>query len=322
MKVLARLFIGFLTVLCAAISFAGTLTVTSPTEGAFLGTTNTLHFLISGATLEVTVKAVITGPAGSTTISNKFTPNSQGQIDNNLTLNFSSSSPEGDYTIVVSATELNNTYTDKTIHVKVDTVAPKIQEFNPLNGGFVKGIVKIRATIKETNIQDWTVKVNGQDIPNNTGSTNAVAVDWDTSGIISDGSQSVTITVRDLANNQTSQTINLTLDRVKPTITISFPTASTKIPKNTEISVIVDVTDASNASVDVTGIDVVVQRTDGTFVTRVARISAKPSGGTTLRWTGRIRKGLLPGGKFKLVATAVDRAGNVGNPQIVTITVG
>ncbi len=310
-----------LALLWATMALAGTLTVTSPTEGSFLGLNNTLHFQITGASVEVTVTSVVTGPTGSTTNTQKFTPDINGKVDGTMPLNFNSSSPEGDYTIVVSAQEPNNTYPSQTVHVKVDVVAPKFLDFSPLNGQFVRSTVRIRATLKESNIKDWTVKVNGQDIPNNTGTTTTIAVDWDTSNVELDGAQAITITARDQANNSTTQTMNVTLDRVPPIITITTPTTKTRLIRGALINVIVDLTDMNSASIDPTGVDVVVKKLDGTFITRVARISAKPSGQISIRWIGRIRPGLrgLPT-KFKIVATAIDRAGNVGSPQEVQLS--
>ncbi|MFZ4508896.1 MAG: hypothetical protein ACOYON_14500 [Fimbriimonas sp.] len=324
---------GFLIVLIAAVAhfaLAGTLTVTSPTSGSslgsadspYLGKNNTLTFLITGSSVEVTVKAEITSPAGTTVISDKFQPDSKGEISRSLALNFSESSPEGNYTIVVSATEPGNSYPTKTLYVKVDTRKPKILEFSPNNSAFVRGTVPIRATIQELNIKDWTVRVGNQDIPSNTGTTNEINVPWDTTGIITDGAQSITLTVRDLADNVTTQTINVTLDRISPVATILFPRSDTSIRPNATISVIVDVRDASSTSVDAQGIDVILTRLDGTYIARVSRVSYGNAGGNTARWNGRIRyvQNRLPS-QFKVRVTVVDKAGNSGIPQEVIVTV-
>lgn len=318
------MFVGFLVLIASAVAMAGTLTITSPAEGAYLGTTNTLKFQINGASVDVSVKAVITGPTGGKTqVSQTFTPDNDGKISGSFPLNFSTSAPQGAYTITVSATEPNNTYADATVHATVVVIAPKFGDFSPNDGQFVKGTVHIHANIVTTNIKDWTVQVNGQDIPNNTGTTNTVDVAWDTTSLQNDGSQSITITARDLANNSVSKTISVTVSRVAPTITIVYPLSSTKIVSGADITVLVDVTGESSGAVDVTGIDIIAKKPDGTFITRVARISYRSTGGTTSRWTGRIRyqRNLLPA-KFQLVATAVDRAGNSAAPQTVIVTVG
>jgi len=167
MSSLLRVIVGALAVLAATASIAQSFTVTSPTEGAFIGTTNSLHFIVHGATLETTVHATIVGPTGGTTnVEQRFTPNSSGDIDNSLPLNFSPSSPEGAYTITVSASQPGFTYPDVVIHVILDVTKPKILEFNPINNSFVKGpIVPITVKVSEANIKEWKVQVNGQDIP-------------------------------------------------------------------------------------------------------------------------------------------------------------
>ncbi|MGV3618301.1 MAG: hypothetical protein ACO1SV_23495 [Fimbriimonas sp.] len=281
---------------------------------------NTIQFSITEARVRVTVTATVTGPGGTTQIPQEFTPDGDGKIEGSIPLNFAPGTPTGAYTITLTATEQNNTYEPQTVHVQVDVQRPKFFSYSPYNNAFVKGLVRIRASILEQNIKDWRVKVNGQDIPNNTGTSNAVQVDWDASLVERDGPNTIDIVVRDEANNEASLSIPITLDRIKPSATISYPRTDTRLIPNTNINVTVDVVDASTASVDATGIDVVVRRMDGTYITRVARISVTPEGSNTLRWIGRIRyrSGLLPS-QFKIVVTAIDRAGNVATPQEVTL---
>lgn len=307
--------------MCALAVQAQTLTVTSPTDGAFVGSSTQVKFLISGATLEVTVRAVATGPGGvQTSVEGRFTPNSQGQIDNNLTLSFGPSNPEGAYTIVVSATEPGSSYTPKTLNVTLDRTKPKFLQFNPTNSSFVRGpFIPISVILDEANVKEWRVQVNSQDIPNNTGSTQAFTVSWDTSGIEEDGPQTITIKVTDEAENTATQSISVTLDRVSPVMTIQYPRSDTTLRRRSTISVVVDITDLSTSSIDGTGVDVIVQSLTGQFVTRVARSSIRSSGSNTLRWSGRIRwRPGLPN-EFKIVTTARDRAGNAGAPQEVTV---
>jgi hypothetical protein len=311
-----------------ALAHAGTLTVTSPTEGAHLGTSNQLRFIIRDATLEVTVRAIVTGPGGSTTIEQKFTPNAEGRVDSQLALNFSSSSPEGPYTIRVTATEPGNTYNEVLINVTVDVTPPKFLEFNPNPNSFVRGTVPIFVKLDEPNVKEFRVQINNQDIPNNTGGPDDVVngtfvVHWDTSGIELDGPQTITIRVKDLADNESTRTINVRLDRVAPIVTIQYPNAATFLRPGATIAVVVDIQDASTSSVDITGIDVVLTRLDGSYLMRVPLMSLRPSGSNVLRWSGRVRwrPGLLPS-QFRIRATAVDRAGNVANVQEATLKIG
>lgn len=323
MKTLPRLrllvLLGFS--LLATLATAGVLTIKSPTDGAFLGRTNQLRFLLTGSRVEATVNVRITSPGGGiTTLQQKFTPNSSGEIDNSIALNFGESSPLGDYTAVVTVTEPANTYNTGTVGFKVDVKAPTFQGVTPIEGAFVKGLVRIRARISETNLERWEVKVNNEVIPDNSGTTNDLAVNYDASNVTRDGPQQITIIARDLAGNVTTRNLTVTLDRIRPSLVIVYPLADTRILRGSSVTVLVDVSDAASTSVNPAGIDILFRGMDGTLLGRVARVSVRASGGTTLRWTGRISGNSRLPASFKIVATATDRAGNVGTPQEVVVT--
>lgn len=307
---------------CAAFGAqAQTLTVTSPTEGAFVGSSNQVRFLIRNAIQEVTVKVVASGPGGGTTqVEGRFTPNSQGDIDNSLSLTFSPANPEGAYVLTITATEPDRTYTPVIRNVTLDRTKPKFLQVNPTDGAFVRGpVVAIGVELDEANVKEWRVQVNSQDIPNNTGDTEAFTVNWDTSGIEVDGNQTITIRVTDQANNEITQTVNVTLDRVSPVVGIQYPRVDTSLRRRATVSVVVDIVDVSTSSIDVTGVDVVVMSLTGGFITRVARSSVRNSGSNTLRWSGRIRyRSSLPN-QYKIVAMARDKAGNVAATQEVIV---
>ncbi len=318
--------------LAASIASAFTFNVTSPNAGTisdptFLGSTNTVSFSATAVDRELTVTVVATNLDTNTTITReqKFTP-TDSKIDSSIPLNFSPGTPEGNYRLDVSAHYTGDpTTTTVTIdNLKLDITKPKILEFNPGTSTFVPaGVVHITAFIQEANFKNYTVQVNGQDIPDNTGTTlvnNELTVNWDTTGITNDGSQTISITITDKANNTSSQSISVTLDRIKPSITIQSPSSSVRA--RADFNVVVDIQDASTASVDVTGIDVILTRMDGSFLYRVPRVSLNGQSGNTQRWTGRIlgKKVTLPK-QFKLKVTAVDRAGNIAVTQSTTINV-
>lgn len=319
-----RPLLALFAILLAAMGFAGTLTVTSPTDGQTLGKSNTLTFNITGATVKVNVRATITTPTNSTTfVETSVTPDNDGKASGSLSLNFNDTAATGQYTIVVTATEPGNTYTPTTLHENVDVVAPKFIELSPTSGGFINGIIHIRATVtdNETSVKDWRVQVNNQDVQ--TGSGNIISVDYDPTGSTTDGTQTITIKVHDQADNETTKTISLTLDRIRPTVTIAYPRSDTKFANGADVTVLIDIVDASTTSVDKTGIDIIAKKTDGTYITRVTLVSLRGTNGTTQRWTGRIKykKGLLPS-QFVLSARVVDRAGNVATLQEVTVRYG
>ena len=282
---------------------------------------NTLTFHVSGETLQTTVTATITGPNGSSTSSNKFTPSSSGTIDGSLPIDFNSSSPAGDYTISVTGTASGATFNTVTVTVHVIVKGPTFLDFNPISGDFVNGTVHITATISDANLKNWKVQVDNADIPNNTGTTNDVSVNWDTTNATNGSSHTINITATDLAGNTVNQSMSVTVDRTKPTINVVYPLSSTPIIEGTEVDVIIDITAISSSAINQNGIDVLAQTTAGAYITRVARVSATALNSTTLRWTGRIRaiSVKLPK-RFNIVTTAIDNAGNVATPSTVTVT--
>jgi hypothetical protein len=312
----------------AALCPAQTLTVTSPVEGGFLGQSNELKFTVVDANVEVTVSVDVVGPAGTSTISERFTPNADNKIDGQIPLNFSPSSPEGAYTLEVSAKRNDNNFEfgSASIAVNVDVTKPKILAFNPINNAFVNGglsgIVPIRVRVDELNFKDYRVQVNGQDIPNNTGTSlvdDGFVVDWDLNGVQQDGAQTVAIRIRDQALNETTKSVTVSVDRVKPTVAIVQPSEGQRFLIRTNVSIAVDITDAAINSVDVTGVDVVFRRLDGTYVGRAARFTFRPISSNTVRWTGRFRYRKNMKGDFKIVVSVLDRAGNPALDQEVVV---
>lgn len=310
----------------AVLGFSQTLTVTSPNNGDFLGLSNQLKFNVTGASTQVNVKATITGPgAVQFTSENDFTPDVDGKINGELPINFNQGSPEGAYTIAVVAKRKsdNGVFGNVNINVTVDVNKPKFLAFNPLASSFVKGIVPITVKVLEPNFKDYRVQVNGSDIPNNTGTTlsgGSFTVMWDTTGIQFDGAQTVSIRLRDEANNEETKTFTLTLDRVAPVVTIAQPLSNVKLSPKSAVSVAIDLNDGSSNSVDVSGVDVVVKKLDGTFLARVPRSSFRNTGGNNFRWSGKLRYNSKYGKQFKIVVNVVDRAGNVSATQEVVVT--
>jgi len=326
MQKTTRLLLGLLALAIFGAAQAQTLSVTSPTDNAFLGTTNQVKFLITGIFVGVNVRAVATGPGG-VVFSNEgdFEPNAQGEIDNQLSLNIQQGSPEGAYTILVEAKRRadNSIIGSVTIPVTLDLTKPKFLQFNPINGTFVRGNVTINVRVQEPNFKDYRVQVNGNDIPNNTGTTltnDEFTVLWNTGGIQFDGAQSIGIRLRDLANNEDNRTISVTLDRVAPSVTILQPRSDTTLRKRSNVSVAIDIVDVSSSSVDVTGVEVVAKTLGGVYIGHVARESFRGTSATTMRWTGRLRyRSHLPT-SFKIVVNVTDRAGNVAVQQEVIVT--
>ena len=309
--------------LFSATALAGTITITSPSPGDFLGTTNSVKFLITGAVVQVTVDVTATldsNPSVVITAQRKFDPNSEGQIDNSVPLNFGQSTPEGAYTLTVVATEPGATYnTPPAIPVTIDVKVPKFGNSNPLSGSFVKGIVPIVVDLDEPFVKEWRVKINNGDIPNNSGATTLITVNWDSDTIVTDGPQTINIKVDDLAANSSTKDINVTVDRIKPSSTVLAPSSGTVIRPGSMYSIVVEVQDQFQGSLHWTGLDVRLETTGGQFIRLVPRNSLNTSG-NKITWTGRIRAGGGLPDVYKIVVNAVDRAGNVAVTQSVTIT--
>jgi hypothetical protein len=305
----------------AVIGSAQTFSLTAPTEDAFVGRSTPFSFNITGAKQQVTIKLVANGPNGfKTTNDKKFTPNVDGKIEGSITLSLSQTSPEGVYNCELTATEPGKTYPKLTRRITVDGTAPKFLDFNPVDGIFTKGNVRITADLLEANVEEWRVTVNNDDIPNNTGDSKRVDVVWDSSAVELDGSQSVKINVKDKAENESNQTVSVTIDRVKPVSSIISPRAVDGVSRKSNFNIIIDIADASQTSVDVSGIDVTLTTVDNKYITRVPRISFEANGNVH-RFSGRVRKELKLPKEFKIVVRAVDRAGNVGIVQSVKIRV-
>jgi len=307
------------------IASAQSLSVTTPTNGAFLGTSNQVKFLITSIDVEANVRVVATGPGGAVfTNEGDFTPNGDLRIDSQLSLNINTGSPEGAYTIVVTAKRKDTSFVfgTATINVQLDLTKPKFLQFNPLNGTFVRGIVLVNVLVLEPNFKDYRVQANGNDIPNGTGTTlvnNEFSVSWDTTGIQFDGAQSINIRLRDEANNEDSRTVSVTLDRIAPSVAIIQPRADVPLRSRSNVSVAVDINDSSTSSVDVTGVDVIARTMSDGYLAHVARQSFRNTTGNTLRWTGRLRYSNRIPTQFKIVVNVIDRAGNRATAQEVIV---
>lgn len=312
-----------MVVVFATAAFGQVLTVTSPSNGDYLGQTNQVRFLITGATAQARVVVTVVNTATSAQliqVEGRFDPNADNQVNGSLDLNFNESTPTAIYRIRVEHFQAGSLRGTRNVeNVNIDVRKPKFLDVSPAAGAFVRDTVNIRARIDEANLDRWTVTVNNQSIPNNTGTTTTLSVPWDTNGIEADGAQSILIRVEDLARNNNSVTRSVTLDRVPPDIRIWSP-GTTPFRPNTTIPISIDVRDGSQGSVSVTGVNVVLRTMDGRYIARVPRRSSNANGGT-LQWSGRIRATRSLPSQFKLVATAVDRAGNPARTQEVVVTI-
>lgn len=313
------------SVVAAVGAMAGTLTVTSPEDGAFVGANTTISFRIAGGNVQVTVRAQITkvGGGASTTLETRVTPDESGNASGSLSWNPSDSFPEGDYDIEVTATEPGNTYNTVNLTVTLDRIKPRFRDFSPLRNSFVRGVVTITAELDELNIKEWRVTVNDADLPNNTGTSSSVSVVWDTSFIEEDGQQTIRIKVTDKAENTDTLEIPVTLDRAAPVVRIEFPRTNATVRPGSVTAIVVKVEDASQESVDWLAVLVEVRRMDGTLIRRASRLRWAPGGSDRERiWLGRAPVLFTDPDLFKITVNVVDKAGNVAVTQEVPLNTG
>lgn len=285
-----------------------------------------MGFTVTGAEREVRVNVKATSldnPDDVITFRQaSFQPDADGRITGNIDLNFDEATPEGSYRLDIEPTEEGAVFDPvPSITVSVDVRNPRFRNTNPLTGSFVRGLVAIRAELEEANIDEWRVQINGRDIPNNSGSTETLLVNWNTDTIRDDGPQSISIRVEDLAKNSANRSISVTLDRVPPSSTILTPGPNDRLRPNSNIAVAVEVTDQFGNSLHASGVQVVLRDAAGNYIGRVARRSVNVSG-TRLTWSGRIQRDRRLPSTFQLEVSAVDRAGNQAVVQTVTLRIG
>jgi hypothetical protein len=129
--------------------------------------------------------------------------------------------------------------------------------------------------------------------------------------------------VKDLARNESTQTITVTLDRAAPVVTVAYPQVNQAIIPGSIVTVLVLVQDISSTSVDPVSVVAEIQTLSGTVIRRVSRLAYEEVNATTARWVGRWRA-VIKGGvnEFRLVVRAVDRAGNVATTQTIPLHFG
>lgn len=117
------------------------------------------------------------------------------------------------------------------LHFIVDTVAPVVEITYPLDGQYVKGFEELRATITDTNLSHYHIRITQVSSGNvmytetTTSSefTDKVLLSGDTT-YFEDGEYTVRLAARDLAGNKdpilSVQDITVTLDNTSPELTI------------------------------------------------------------------------------------------------------
>jgi len=128
-----------------------------------------------------------------------------------IEMNLESGASDGDW----SVTAVNTAMQEATISlvVDVDDTPPTVNIISPTDGARVHGNVWINASITETNLQSWAIKINGTQIT--TGTTTTIRYLWNTL-TYSDGLYIINITATDVVGNIGYRSVSVTVDNTAP----------------------------------------------------------------------------------------------------------
>lgn len=313
------------------------LTVTSPSDGDYVGQSAQIKYQVENATVQIKVKVTITqdgNPANQVVFEDTNVPGLENKVIGTINWNPGKNFPQDVYHLLVEAFEGNSTipFQVENLSVNLDPFEPKILDLSPVNGSFFGGSLLITAKTDENpaDVKEWKILVDNNLIPNGTQSgIDTIAVIWSPPGSEEEGEKTIKISVTDLADNKTERDIKVRFDKSNPVIKIKYPNSATKVKANSLVTVLIDIVDnffdntTGDFSVTVDGVSVMLTHLDGTPIKKVPRGSYKAKGGQgdTAEWIGRFKVKDLPK-DFKIVVTAVDRAGNAADPQEVILKIG
>ncbi|MEP0767619.1 MAG: hypothetical protein HRF45_13930 [Fimbriimonadia bacterium] len=221
--------------------------------------------------------------------------------------------PDGPHTIDVTARDKAGNVATLVRNIKVDNTSPSIENIQPEADSFVGESVLITANVVEQNLDKWTVTVDGEELDGGTGNSSGIEVDWFTS-TYSEGRHTIQIVATDKAGNTDTKTVSVTIDRTAPQVFIRYPFNNFVVAPNTNLLIVVDITDLSDLSVDEDSVSVVLRGPRNNVVAKADKLSStRLAAGNGIRWTGQLNVGKgggKVGDKFTIEATAMDKAGN------------
>ena len=167
--------------------------------------------------------------------------------------------PEGPSTISAQALDHAGNSSQAQVSVNVETAGPEVTITSPVNGAILGNAqVTVTGTAIDTDLD--TVTVNGQSAAV-TGSDFTATITLST-----DGENQISVVAKDLVGNETTETINVTLDTTPPALVITSP-ADGAITNEAQLLVIGTASDPRLDIVTVNGQTVAV--TNGSFSTTV-----------------------------------------------------
>ncbi len=196
----------------------------------------------------------ITSVEGQLGDSEAFSLSETGSGLYTTTVDISSLSESGVYTLVISATDIyGNSSSASRV---VDLIGPTIEITEPLAGALVGGNISISATVTDnSDVDESSVSaaigdVEGLSLTSN-GDNTFTGTFSDTDSLGGVEAQNLSVTATDVYGNTKTETIALTIDFVAPTITWVEPLSNTVVTDETFILATTVTDNASIASVSV-----------------------------------------------------------------------
>jgi hypothetical protein len=184
-------------------------TITSPTDGSF---TNNATITVAGTIDDITISsATLTLNGIDTSI-----PVSAGSFSQEINL------VDGSNTILVSATDLaGNTGTSEITTITLDTTAPAVTITSPTDGLLTNNpTITVAGTIDDPLITSAILTLNGIDMP-----ITVSLGSFSQEITLSEGPNTILVSATDLAGNTgTSEAVNVNLDTTPPAVIITSPT--------------------------------------------------------------------------------------------------
>jgi hypothetical protein len=128
-----------------------------------------------------------------------------------IEMNLESGASDGDWNVTAVNTAMQEATTSLT--VDVDDTAPTVSITAPTDSARVHGNVWINASITETNLQSWVLKINGTQIT--TGTTATIRYLWNTL-TYTDGTYIINITATDVVGNIGYKSVSVIVDNTAP----------------------------------------------------------------------------------------------------------
>ncbi len=207
---------------------------------------------------------------------------------------------EGSNVIDVVVTDAAGINTTVTRSVSYDTLPPSGALSLP---PYVRGVIDLSATATDTGtgVAALSFAVDGgASIPATQTTSGAWIASFDAAGL-SDGAHTVSASITDGVGNSSSISTSVTVDQTAPTVGIASPTAGIYVGGSLTIAA-----NAADATSGLSHLDISV----GGMA--VATCTTSPCSVSFDTMT-------LPDGPFRITATALDQAGNAGNPVQIDV---